>query len=104
MANYSQAHICQCLTRLSTLRSTSVVTISGNRQKTGHQFVGDVLSLAHGLLQLGLGNGDIVAICGFNRFLSSSSSSSILAPSHSFGKKQVLLDSGLYFELCFLSF
>ncbi|KAL9382892.1 hypothetical protein Peur_023215 [Populus x canadensis] len=66
MANYSQAHICQCLTRLSTLRSTSVVTISGNRQKTGHQFVGDVLSLAHGLLQLGLGNGDIVAICGFN--------------------------------------
>lgn len=66
--------------------------------------MGDVLSLAHGLLQLGLGNGDIVAICGFNRFLSSSSSSSILAPSHSFGKKQVLLDSGLYFELCFLSF
>lgn len=28
--------------------------------------MGDVLSLAHGLLQLGLGNGDIVAICGFN--------------------------------------
>ncbi|KAJ6417577.1 hypothetical protein OIU84_003326 [Salix udensis] len=66
MANFSQAHICQCLTRLSTLRSTSVVSISGNRQKTGHQFVEDVLSLAHGLLQHGLRNGDIVAICGFN--------------------------------------
>ncbi|KAJ6724095.1 OBG-LIKE ATPASE 1 [Salix viminalis] len=66
MANFSQAHICQCLTRLSTLRSTSVVTISGNRQKTGHQFVEDVLSLAHGLLLHGLRNGDIVAICGFN--------------------------------------
>ncbi|CAK7345905.1 unnamed protein product [Dovyalis caffra] len=66
MANYSQGHICQCLTRLSTLRSTSVVTITGNRQKTGHQFAEDVLSLARGLLQLGLGNGEIVAICGFN--------------------------------------
>ncbi|KAJ6894867.1 hypothetical protein NC652_028572 [Populus alba x Populus x berolinensis] len=42
------------------------VSGGGKKQKTGHQFVGDVLSLAHGLLQLGLGNGDIVAICGFN--------------------------------------
>ncbi|KAJ8758581.1 hypothetical protein K2173_000302 [Erythroxylum novogranatense] len=63
---YSKAHICQCLSRLSTLRRTSVVTISGKRQKTGEQFVDEVLRLANQLLQLGLRNGEVVAICGFN--------------------------------------
>lgn len=67
MAYYSQAHICQCLTRLSTVRRNSIVTIAGDRQKTGQQFVEDVLSLARGLLELGLKSGDIVAICAFNR-------------------------------------
>ncbi|KAG8658002.1 hypothetical protein MANES_03G112150v8 [Manihot esculenta] len=66
MAYYSQAHICQCLTRLSTVRRNSIVTIAGDRQKTGQQFVEDVLSLARGLLELGLKSGDIVAICAFN--------------------------------------
>ncbi|KAF9673164.1 hypothetical protein SADUNF_Sadunf11G0120100 [Salix dunnii] len=42
------------------------VSGGGKKQKTGRQFVEDVLSLARGLLQLGLGSGDIVAICGFN--------------------------------------
>eukprot|EP00257_Ricinus_communis_P021077 XP_015580475.1 2-succinylbenzoate--CoA ligase, chloroplastic/peroxisomal [Ricinus communis] len=66
MSNYSQAHICQCLTRLSTLRPNSIVTITGNRQTTGKQFVENVLSLAGGLTKLGLRKGDIVAICAFN--------------------------------------
>lgn len=68
MGNYSEAHICQCLTRLATLRRDNVVTISGNRQKTGNQFTEGVFSLARALLQLGLSTGDIVAISAFNRF------------------------------------
>ncbi len=68
MAYYSQAHICQCLTRLSTLRRNAIVTIAGDGQKTGEHFVEDVLSLARGLLELGLRSGDIVAICALNRF------------------------------------
>ena len=66
--SYSEPHICQCLTRLSTLRSDDVVTITGNRQKTGEQFADEVLCLARGLLQLGVATGDIVAISAFNRF------------------------------------
>uniref|UniRef100_A0A2N9J765 AMP-dependent synthetase/ligase domain-containing protein n=1 Tax=Fagus sylvatica TaxID=28930 RepID=A0A2N9J765_FAGSY len=66
MGNYSEAHICQCLTRLATLRRDNVVTISGNRQKTGNQFTEGVFSLARALLQLGLSTGDIVAISAFN--------------------------------------
>lgn len=66
--SYSEPHICQCLTRLSTLRSDDVVTITGNRQKTGKQFADEVLCLARGLLQLGVATGDIVAISAFNRF------------------------------------
>lgn len=64
---YSRPHICQCLTRLATVKRNSVVTISADRQKSGHQFVEDVLSLACGLLQLGLRSGDVVAISAFNR-------------------------------------
>ncbi|KAJ0081706.1 hypothetical protein Patl1_11406 [Pistacia atlantica] len=66
MLNYSQAHICHCLSRLATLKRNSVVTVSGNRRKTGEQFVDGVLTLARGLLQLGLRSGDIVAVSAFN--------------------------------------
>ncbi|XP_031260380.1 2-succinylbenzoate--CoA ligase, chloroplastic/peroxisomal isoform X3 [Pistacia vera] len=66
MLNYSQAHICHCLSRLATLKRNSVVTVSGNRRKTGEQFVHGVLTLARGLLQLGLRSGDIVAVSAFN--------------------------------------
>lgn len=68
MGYYSQAHICQCLTRLSTLKRNSIVTFSGHRKKTGHEFVRSVLSLAGGLLKLGVRNGDVVAISAFNRY------------------------------------
>ncbi|KAF3966674.1 hypothetical protein CMV_009243 [Castanea mollissima] len=64
--SYSEPHICQCLTRLSTLRSDDVVTITSNRQKTGKQFADEVLCLARGLLQLGVATGDVVAISAFN--------------------------------------
>ncbi|KAL5097687.1 hypothetical protein RYX36_002014 [Vicia faba] len=60
------AHICQCLSRLLTSRRDSPVTISGNHRKTGQQFVEEVLSLAHGLLQLGISPGDVVAISAYN--------------------------------------
>ncbi|KAF8408777.1 hypothetical protein HHK36_004846 [Tetracentron sinense] len=66
MDYYSGGHICQCLTRLSTLRRDSPVTIFGNRRKTGRQFVDGVLSLSQGLLELGLRRGDIVAIAALN--------------------------------------
>ncbi|XP_019078283.1 2-succinylbenzoate--CoA ligase, chloroplastic/peroxisomal isoform X1 [Vitis vinifera] len=66
MAFYSRAHICHCLSRLATLRIHSAVTISGNRRNTGHQFVDGVLSLAQGLLDLGIRSGDVVAISALN--------------------------------------
>uniref|UniRef100_M1BWL1 Acyl-activating enzyme 14 n=1 Tax=Solanum tuberosum TaxID=4113 RepID=M1BWL1_SOLTU len=66
MANYSKAHICQCLSRLSTVRRSSTVMIMGERRKTGIEFVEGVLGLAHGLIQLGLKPGDVVAISALN--------------------------------------
>ncbi|TYH16449.1 hypothetical protein ES288_A05G117800v1 [Gossypium darwinii] len=66
MGILSEAHICQCFSRLATQKRNSLVTINGARQKTGQQLVDSVLSLARGLLQLGLQNGDVVAISAFN--------------------------------------
>ncbi|PRQ29647.1 putative o-succinylbenzoate--CoA ligase [Rosa chinensis] len=66
MGTYSDAHICHCLNLLSTLRRNSVVTVAGNRPKTGKEFVDRVMGLAHGLLQLGLQSGDVVSIAAFN--------------------------------------
>ncbi|CAK8531127.1 unnamed protein product [Lathyrus sativus] len=60
------AHICQCLSRLLTFRRDFQVTISGNHRKTGQQFVEEVISLAHGLLQLGVSPGDVIAISAYN--------------------------------------
>ncbi|OMO73824.1 AMP-dependent synthetase/ligase [Corchorus olitorius] len=68
MGTYSDAHICQCFSRLATLKRNSVVTISGGRHKTGQQLIDSVLTLASALLHLGLRNGDVVAISAFNRF------------------------------------
>ncbi|KAM7270099.1 hypothetical protein ACFE04_029313 [Oxalis oulophora] len=50
----------------TTLKRSSVVIITGNRHKTGQQFVDTVYTLAIGLLKLGLRNGDVVAISAFN--------------------------------------
>ncbi|XP_061996286.1 2-succinylbenzoate--CoA ligase, chloroplastic/peroxisomal-like [Rosa rugosa] len=66
MGTYSDAHICHCLSLLSTLRRNSVVTVAGNRRKTGEEFVDGVMGLAHGLLQLDLQSGDVVSIAAFN--------------------------------------
>ncbi|KAK8641633.1 hypothetical protein V6N13_011019 [Hibiscus sabdariffa] len=62
MGIFSEAHVCQCLSRLATQKHNSLVTTSGGRQKTSQQFVESILSLA-----LGLRNGD-VAISAFNSF------------------------------------
>ncbi|KAL5157929.1 2-succinylbenzoate--CoA ligase, chloroplastic/peroxisomal [Glycine soja] len=66
MANYSHPHICQCLSHLLTLRQHFPVIIAGNRRKTGQELVEEVLSLAQGLLHLGLTSGQVVAISAFN--------------------------------------
>ncbi|KAG5622013.1 hypothetical protein H5410_007231 [Solanum commersonii] len=68
MANYSKAHICPCLSRLSTVRLSSTVMIIGERRKTGMKFVGGDLGLAHGLIQLGLTPGDVVTVTALNRY------------------------------------
>ncbi|XP_021812410.1 2-succinylbenzoate--CoA ligase, chloroplastic/peroxisomal [Prunus avium] len=66
MGKSSEAHICQCLSLLSTFRRNSVVTVTGNRRKTGKEFVESVMGLAQGLLQLGLCSGDVISIAAFN--------------------------------------
>ncbi|XP_075496122.1 2-succinylbenzoate--CoA ligase, chloroplastic/peroxisomal-like isoform X1 [Primulina tabacum] len=66
MANYKEAHICQCLSRLATARCDAIVTVYGHRQKTGMQFVEGVLSIARGLLLLGINPGDVVSISALN--------------------------------------
>lgn len=43
------------------------VTIAGKNSKTGQQFVEEVVSLAHGFLQLGVSPGDVVVISAYNR-------------------------------------
>ncbi|KAI3710055.1 hypothetical protein L2E82_39828 [Cichorium intybus] len=63
---YSEAHICQCLSRLSTFRRNSPITIYGSRVNTGQQFVDGVLDLSYGLIQFGLKPGDVVAISALN--------------------------------------
>ncbi|KAF6135168.1 hypothetical protein GIB67_035239 [Kingdonia uniflora] len=65
-----RGHICQCLSRIATIRRTSTVTICGDVKKTGFQFVESVESLANGLSQLGLTTGDVVAIAALNRSIS----------------------------------
>ncbi|CAI9292905.1 unnamed protein product [Lactuca saligna] len=64
--HYSEAHICQCLSRLSTFRRNSPITIYGSRVKTGQEFVKGVLDLSSGLIHFGLKSGDVVAISAFN--------------------------------------
>ncbi|XP_014518787.1 2-succinylbenzoate--CoA ligase, chloroplastic/peroxisomal isoform X1 [Vigna radiata var. radiata] len=66
MANYSHPHICQCLSRLLGFRRHFPVTVTGNRRKTGQQLVEEVLSLAQGLLHLGLAPGHVVAMSAYN--------------------------------------
>ncbi|KAI7738564.1 LOW QUALITY PROTEIN: hypothetical protein M8C21_015842 [Ambrosia artemisiifolia] len=64
--SYSDPHICLCLTRLSTFRRHSPVSISGSRVKTGKEFVDGVVDLASGLINIGIKSGDVVAISAFN--------------------------------------
>ncbi|KAL9671748.1 hypothetical protein QQ045_009321 [Rhodiola kirilowii] len=66
MIPFSQLHICQCLARLELLRPDSSLTICGKRQRTGRQFVDEILTLACGLAKLGVQHGDIVAISALN--------------------------------------
>lgn len=67
MANYSRPHICQCLTRLASVKRNAVVTVYSHRRRTGGEFVDGVLSLAAGLIRLGLRTGDVVSIAALNR-------------------------------------
>ncbi|KAL0695787.1 hypothetical protein Bca4012_062967 [Brassica carinata] len=66
MANYSRPHICHCLTRLASVKRNAVVTVYGQRRRTGQEFVDGVLRLAGGLVRLGLRNGDVVSIAALN--------------------------------------
>lgn len=67
MANYSRPHLCHCLTRLASVKRNAVVTVYGQRRRTGQEFVDGVLRLAEGLVRLGLRNGDVVSIAALNR-------------------------------------
>lgn len=66
MANYSRPHLCHCLTRLSSVKRNAVVTVYGQRRRTGQEFVDGVMRLAGGLVRLGLRNGDVVSIAALN--------------------------------------
>ncbi|KAI3950826.1 hypothetical protein MKW92_044310 [Papaver armeniacum] len=63
-------HICQCLSRISTIRNDRVFTIFGDRRKTGVEFVQSVCELANGLSELGIQKGDVIAIAALNRGIS----------------------------------
>lgn len=103
MANYySQAHICQCFSRLETAKRNSIVTIAGSRRKTGQQFVGSVLTLATGLLQLGLRNGDVVAISALNRFCSFPTPKLVLSSSIPFLFPKIEKKKELWLSLVFV--
>ncbi|XP_020593308.1 2-succinylbenzoate--CoA ligase, chloroplastic/peroxisomal isoform X2 [Phalaenopsis equestris] len=66
MAN-SQCHIAHFLTRLVQLKQGCPAIISGNRRRTGGEFVDGVLGLARGLLELGLlFRGEVVVIAALN--------------------------------------
>lgn len=67
MANYSRPHICHCLTRIASVKRNAVVTVYGQRRRTGQEFVDGVLKLAGGLVRLGLRNGDVVSVAALNR-------------------------------------
>lgn len=69
MANYSHSHICQCLSGLLNFRRHFSVIIAEKRHKTGQELAEEVLSLAQGLLHLGLTPGQVVAISAYNRYL-----------------------------------
>ncbi|KAI3898171.1 hypothetical protein MKW92_038367, partial [Papaver armeniacum] len=60
------SHICQCLSRISTVRNDRVFTIFGDRRKTGVEFVQSVCELANGLAELGIQKGDVIAIAALN--------------------------------------
>ncbi|KAG2304036.1 hypothetical protein Bca52824_032687 [Brassica carinata] len=66
MADYSRPHICHCLTRLASVKRNAVVTVYGQRRRTGQEFVDGILRLAGGLVRLGLRNGDVVSIAALN--------------------------------------
>lgn len=59
-------HICQCLSRISTIRDDRFFTIFGDRRKTGFEFVESVCKLANGLAKLGIQKGDVIAIAALN--------------------------------------
>ncbi|KAI3987580.1 hypothetical protein MKX01_021492 [Papaver californicum] len=59
-------HICQCLSRISTLRNDRVFTIFGHRRKNGLEFVESVCQLTKGLSELGIQKGDVIAIDALN--------------------------------------
>ncbi|KAK8918918.1 hypothetical protein KSP39_PZI021240 [Platanthera zijinensis] len=63
----SPGHICHCLSGLLHLRRESTFIISGDRRRTGMEFVDGVLSLACGLLESGLlHEKEVVAIAALN--------------------------------------
>lgn len=63
-------HICQCLGHILTIRRHATVTIasSGTRYKSGEQFVNSLIDHTKDLEELGISNGDVIAIAALNRF------------------------------------
>ncbi|GAQ89797.1 AMP-dependent synthetase and ligase family protein [Klebsormidium nitens] len=60
------AHIGHCLGALSQRRGTSVVTIHGDRKRTGRQLFGRIAELSADLSSSGVAAGDRVALAGLN--------------------------------------
>eukprot|EP01018_Ginkgo_biloba_P031109 Gb_01241 [translate_table: standard] len=60
------AHVGQFLGMLTTHRASVAATIRGSQHKTGRQVVGRVTALANGLMEMGLKEGDVVAIAALN--------------------------------------
>lgn len=60
------AHIGHCLRALSQRRGTDVVTIHGDRRRTGYELCSRIAEVSADISRLGFGAGERVALAGLN--------------------------------------
>lgn len=99
------AHIGHSLSALSQRRGASVVTVYGDRKRTGNELLERVGALSAGLRSLGVTPGDRVALAGLNSdgylewLLAVPCAGAIVAP---LNHRWVSPSCSMFWSLCFL--